>query len=464
MGNGKGGPLGSDVTVRGNAKHSVGSPDSCRTCPTCGLSCIRSSGERESSSSAWNTCLVSGEGRADECVCVSMPIPFLSHPLPFLPPRTSHHTPPLTTTQCPQPRKRKQRKQPQRPRSTLHTMPYVSKAEWTRRLQELGEEPPPAWTVQQLQARRSEIVGEEEKSPSKDMKNALKEMTAASRKKKAEFAIYLKDHGLTYGTNDTVVQMVSKAERQIMERFERQDDEVMGFGKFAAHTMVEVWKSKPSYVEWCQTIMSEEEVSWRFKRFVIYTNRKKAEAQFAKLDGKPKGKIPLKPIRQTMETVTEGHMAAEADGFTTAPQVFNMDQELQPSSSASYSVVTMGAGSCASFGNQNETEGDLRELEEHSALALTKSWQPRKNAYSAAWQQLTHGGRPLLMEVACFEDSVLSQVVESRFGKGSAVRCGLFNGCDLENPAGIRAIKVLIQKLRPVHVWISCDCGPFCPL
>ena len=68
------------------------------------------------------------------------------------------------------------------------------------------------------------------------------------------------------------------------------------------------------------------------------------------------------------------------------------------------------------------------------------------------------------MEIACFEDSVLSQQVEDRFGKGSAIRCGLFNGCDLEDPKGVELIKRMIRQHRPVHVWISCNCGPFCPL
>ena len=58
----------------------------------------------------------------------------------------------------------------------------------------------------------------------------------------------------------------------------------------------------------------------------------------------------------------------------------------------------------------------------------------------------------------------MSQEVEGRFGKGSAVRCGLFDGCDLSDPKGIEMAKFLVTKRRPVHVWVSCPCGPFCPL
>ena len=106
----------------------------------------------------------------------------------------------------------------------------------------------------------------------------------------------------------------------------------------------------------------------------------------------------------------------------------------------------------------------MKGLPEEVALMLSRTWQPQVNPYSAAWQDLTHQGRPLLLELACFEDSVLSHEVIRRFGVGSAVRCGLFNGFDLEDPKGVAMVKALIRKHRPVHVLVSGSCGPFCPL
>ena len=78
-------------------------------------------------------------------------------------------------------------------------------------------------------------------------------------------------------------------------------------------------------------------------------------------------------------------------------------------------------------------------------------------------ESLTHEGRPSRVEVACSEHRVLSQEVEKRFGIGSAVRCGLPNGCDAERQSGLEVIKGLLKQHRPVHVYSSCDCGPFCP-
>ena len=107
---------------------------------------------------------------------------------------------------------------------------------------------------------------------------------------------------------------------------------------------------------------------------------------------------------------------------------------------------------------------DVKDLPDAVALTLARTWQPQRNPLSAKWQELAHLGRPLLLELACFEDSALSQEVEGRFGKGSAVRGGLFNGCDLSSPKGVAMAKFLVEKHRPVHVWISCPCGPYCPL
>ena len=108
--------------------------------------------------------------------------------------------------------------------------------------------------------------------------------------------------------------------------------------------------------------------------------------------------------------------------------------------------------------------GDVMDLTKESICALASVWQPNKNPFGEEWQALVQKGRPLLMELACYEDSVLSREVIRRFGPGSAIRCGLFNGVDLETAKGVQLAEDLVQKHRPSNVWISCDCSPFCPL
>eukprot|EP00435_Cladocopium_sp_Y103_P071048 s167_g36.t1 len=68
------------------------------------------------------------------------------------------------------------------------------------------------------------------------------------------------------------------------------------------------------------------------------------------------------------------------------------------------------------------------------------------------------------MEVACSETSLLSQEVQKQLGDSAAMRCSLYNGYDLTNAEGISKLKKMVSQCRPVHMWISCDCGPFSPL
>ena len=95
---------------------------------------------------------------------------------------------------------------------------------------------------------------------------------------------------------------------------------------------------------------------------------------------------------------------------------------------------------------------------------LAKTWHLQRNLFSEQWKSLVHHRRPLLMELACYEDSILGQEVERRYGKNSTIRCSKWNGGDLETKEGVQHAKRMIEKFRPVHLWISCNCAPYCPL
>ena len=103
-------------------------------------------------------------------------------------------------------------------------------------------------------------------------------------------------------------------------------------------------------------------------------------------------------------------------------------------------------------------------LPEESALTLAKIWHLQRNPYSKSWQNLVWSHKTLLVELACYPNSILSTEVERRFGQGAAHRLSDWNGANLETTAGVAFVKQQIRQLRPVHLWISCDCAPFCPL
>lgn len=81
------------------------------------------------------------------------------------------------------------------------------------------------------------------------------------------------------------------------------------------------------------------------------------------------------------------------------------------------------------------------------------------------WHGLIHDVGCLLFEVGCSPASILSQTVfEITKRETAAVRCSLWNGCDLSTSEGVMNIVKQLKQLKPKHVWLSPDCGPFSPL
>lgn len=78
------------------------------------------------------------------------------------------------------------------------------------------------------------------------------------------------------------------------------------------------------------------------------------------------------------------------------------------------------------------------------------------------FQALVMQGRPLLFEVACSPDSVLTAQMQKRVGREDAAqRLSYWNGFDLTKGEGVKLVIHKIQQDRPGHVWISTECGPF---
>ena len=142
-------------------------------------------------------------------------------------------------------------------------------------------------------------------------------------------------------------------------------------------------------------------------------------------------------------------------------------------------------GECRSLpadGAQQESQGDLRaceleafevELDWHAYPTqqclechrkIGQQWSESKNVFSQKWNDLVNTDRLFLMEVACSEHSALTQEALRVLGDNAAQRCSLFNGYDLTTKAGVQKLKKFVDEVRPVHIWISCDCGPYSPL
>ena len=81
------------------------------------------------------------------------------------------------------------------------------------------------------------------------------------------------------------------------------------------------------------------------------------------------------------------------------------------------------------------------------------------------FEDLKGSQRPLLMEICCTPESILTEVVQKgERHSGAAVRCSLFNGCDLSKGSGVRLVLERVKTERPRNVWISHPCDPYSPL
>ena len=61
--------------------------------------------------------------------------------------------------------------------------------------------------------------------------------------------------------------------------------------------------------------------------------------------------------------------------------------------------------------------------------------------------------RPLLLEIACSPDSILTRTMLSATGgETSAERLSFFNGYDLGTGTGVRSVLRQIRSKRPQHV------------
>ena len=81
------------------------------------------------------------------------------------------------------------------------------------------------------------------------------------------------------------------------------------------------------------------------------------------------------------------------------------------------------------------------------------------------FQDLFQQKRTVLMEVACSPNSVLSSEVQRQLGYSeAAVRCSIWNGCDLTQSDGVKLVTQQIDQLQPLHIWIATECGPFSPM
>ena len=116
-------------------------------------------------------------------------------------------------------------------------------------------------------------------------------------------------------------------------------------------------------------------------------------------------------------------------------------------------------------GDQDEMDDTETRVGELSlSQARTLDWQASR-LMPECMETLVQFGRPILYEIACAPDSVLSGKMQKLCQRSDAAkRLAFWNGYDVSSSQGVRAIIKEIDQGRPEHVWLSLECGPFSPM
>ena len=116
---------------------------------------------------------------------------------------------------------------------------------------------------------------------------------------------------------------------------------------------------------------------------------------------------------------------------------------------------------CTEFGWRATDDPAVETREVTKSLGASLEWKSHRTL-PEAMNRLVTARRPLLFEVACSPNSILTATAQriTRDDK-SAARFSFFNGYDLGSGAGVRGVLRAIRSQRPSHVWFALECGPF---
>lgn len=147
-------------------------------------------------------------------------------------------------------------------------MASLTKEMLIQKIQEHGEEPPSSWKKSQLRARLEELKEEKGTTTVDQLKVTTAALNKAARKK-----AWLQEHvrdvlQVPITMNENIPELLSKGHKAIMEQVPPIGRDVMGFGKHAEMSYLEVKMHHPDYVQWCLKTESEEDVNWRMQRFL----------------------------------------------------------------------------------------------------------------------------------------------------------------------------------------------------
>ena len=336
-------------------------------------------------------------------------------------------------------------------------------------------------------------------------------MNQASRRKGDLQAFAQSELGLTINHNETVVQLQKACLTKIYMITEPSSEDPVAFGAHSNLNYGQVLQQEPQYCSWVATTAQEGQCDYRLARLARWLEMEKQPET-----NKPPNKKEEIKVTPNIEKVKSGYKTATKTEIQTLP-ASSAASEVSATSSQLEATQQMMAQMANLLKDLKEDVDAIKESRPHeereegccvrglvfhgdravsaapssqdpNGLELSpevsdgmSGWHPPSGSWEAlpdskarslseqadrmlpeAFEALLSHGRTRLLEIACSEDSILTNTMRSLTKcDESAQRCSLWNGCDLGTNSGIHRIIQHIDELNPEHVWMSPICGPY---
>ena len=333
---------------------------------------------------------------------------------------------------------------------THHTMPMpTTRSQWVEFMADKGVKIPSSWSLLQIKAHWGELQSEHYQPATLEMDAQIAALKRASRKK-GDLQDFLTKEGVGFLPNHTIAQLYNLGEKHIYQMFEPVAGEKMNFGEHA-----DLIPRCPGQVPGLCLMGHHHHEGGDSMRM---------EAQ--KVCNMGNAGTAWSIACQATCGTDRGQQPCQQEAGIGSKLLPDLVHPVQDPGGGEHGAaredLTAREGESRSRAHehaQQDEEGDLSEevrvLSEDTAVFLAKGWEPRKNPLSQGWSTLTHHGRPLLMELACFPDSVLGSEVEKRYGKGSCIRISDWNGGDLETPEGVHTAHQNYGETAPTSALVD---------
>ncbi|CAE7273716.1 RE1 [Symbiodinium sp. CCMP2592] len=364
----------------------------------------------------------------------------------------------------------------------MYEQSEVAKCAIPALLREKGEEPPQRWTKLELRQRLIEMDPKLAEAANKKQETELQQwvhkINKASARKSNLVSLCETEMEIPVKGTETVAQLETLAMKQAYRLSTPAGADVVGFGKFAALEYRDINNHQPGYREWIlKTAKESHECDFRLRRLATWLEAnpplpkdKSVEELF--VEGEPnRARAMPSSMMSSASSVSSTTSTEKGQIMQVLQQLAGAVQHLQEEMTEMKEDRPRRKES-RKPGSEATSDGYQKAAPEiYEAQGVQLSSGRASQLENASWdivpslfQALVSYDRPLLFELGCDSDSLLTTAVQDQTGCSEAARrFSTWNGADLGSSEGIKYILGLIGTERPSVVWMATPCGPFSP-